>query len=119
MRGVNDRNFLNAWHILRRATCPDATAARWTVGDVEWQKERHSFSGPAYSVSFEVHLLRRAARGAAGWHLMVVTEYWWDGTQALIRNATWARVLGGNPKSVMAWLRERDPDVVRTRATAS
>ena len=60
MRGVNDRNFLNAWRLVQRATCPDAERTTWRVGDVEWGKERISFAGTSYRVSLEVHLLRLA-----------------------------------------------------------
>jgi hypothetical protein len=109
MRGVNDRNFFNAWHILQRATCPGATEMNWNVGDVAWQKERHSFSGGRYSVSLEIHLLRRAGRAPQAWQLMVVIEYWWNGEHEMIKNSTWGRVLSGNAKSVLAWLRAQEP----------
>jgi len=109
MRGVNDRSFFNAWHILERATCPSAAHTAWNVGDVAWQKERHSFSGGSYAISLDVHLLRRAARGANAWQLMVVIEYWWDSEREVIRNSTWARVLNGNPKAVLSWLRQQEP----------
>lgn len=117
MRGVNDRNFLNAWHILQRATCPSATQMTWTVGDVAWQKERHSFSGGSYSVSLEIHLLRRAVRAPNAWQLMMVLEYWWDGKHEMIKNSTWGRVLDGNPKAVLAWLREQEQGHGRAAAS--
>jgi hypothetical protein len=117
MRGVNDRNFLNAWHILQRATCPSATQMTWNVGDVAWQKERHSFSGGSYSVSLEIHLLRCGTRGANAWQLMMVLEYWWDGEHEMIKNSTWGRVLDGNPKAVLAWLREQEQGPGRAAAS--
>jgi hypothetical protein len=92
MRGVNDRNFFNAWQILCRATCPNATESARQVGDVEWRRERHSFFGSSYVFSFEVHLLRRSGRGG-GWLLMVVIENRWNEKHYVLKTATWARVI--------------------------
>ena len=102
MRSVNDKNFLNAFQLLYRATNRSG-AARWKVGEVEWRRERHSFSGSDYAVSLEVHCL-----GGAGWTLMVFAEHWWDGGQNLLKTQTWARVLDGNPKAVLAWMRAQE-----------
>jgi hypothetical protein len=60
MRGVNDRNFFNSWQLLYKNSCPGATRTHWHVGDVEWQKDRHSYFGSAYSVTNEVHIRRRS-----------------------------------------------------------
>jgi hypothetical protein len=108
MRGVNNRNFFNSWQILYRATCPGASEARWRVDDVEWRKDRHSFFGSAYAISLEVHLLSRAARGGAGWVLMVVVENWWSDKHDALKTSTWARVVEGTQKAVVAWMRERE-----------
>jgi hypothetical protein len=109
MRGVNDKNFFNSWQILHRATCPAPNQTRWQVDDVEWQRERHSFFASVYSVSIDIHLLRRHARqSVSGWHLMVVIENWWGGSNDAIKTTNWARVLDGNPKSVVSWLRGQE-----------
>ena len=102
MRGVNDRNFLNLWQIVYRATCPGLDRAQWRVGDVEWRKDRHSFNGDVYSFGHEVHFL--ACRSSRPWRLMVVSEYWWDAERESIRSTTWARVLDGEARAVMAWV---------------
>jgi hypothetical protein len=115
MRGVNDRNFFNAWQLLYRATCPGATRMLWQVGDVEWRKDRHSFFGSSYAVSNEVHTLRRNARNGA-WLLMVVVENWWDGRNRSIKTTTWARVIDGEAKSVVAWMRGHERGAERVRA---
>jgi hypothetical protein len=104
MRGVNDRKFLNLWQMIHRATCPGLDHARWQVDEVEWCKERHSFTGSAYSFTHEVHLLRRDARGAASWRLAVVSEYWWDEHHDIVKSTTWARMLDGEAKSAIAWI---------------
>ncbi len=108
MRGVNDRNFFNLWQILYRATCPRPGQAHWRVGDVDWRKERHSFSGVDYAVTLEVHHLRCTPRGGASWTLMVVTEHWWDGSEELVKSVSWARVISGNPKAITTWLRGQE-----------
>jgi hypothetical protein len=105
MRGVNDRNFFNTWQLLYRKTCPSATHALWQTGDVEWRKDRHSFFGSSYAMSHEVHTLRRSGR-SGGWLLMVVIENWWDGEHEAIKTTTWARVIEGDAKAVVAWMRE-------------
>lgn len=107
MRGVNDRSFFNTWQLLYRKTCPSATHTLWQVGDVEWRKERHSFFGISYALSNEIHTLRRSGRNV-GWLLMIVIENWWDGRHEAIKTTTWARVLEGDAKAVVAWMRERE-----------
>lgn len=107
MRGVNDRNFLNRWQILHRATCPGLHATSWQVGDVVWRKDRISFAGSACAVTLELHHLERAS---ARWTLLVVAEHWWDGKNEPIKATTWARALAGSPKAIVAWLREQSAD---------
>jgi len=108
MRGVNDRNFLNLWHILERATCAGPDQTRRCVGDVEWLKERHSFAGSDYSLSLEVHRLSRRSQGGAGWQFIVTIENWWNGNREVLRSTTWARVTAGDPKAVMAWVKQQE-----------
>jgi hypothetical protein len=108
MRGVNDRNFLNFWQILYRATCPSPAQTHWHVGDVDWRKDRHSFSGTDYAVTLEVHLLRRTARDGGAWALMVATEHWWHASAEPLRSTSWARVLEGNPRVITSWLQRQD-----------
>ena len=108
MRRVNDRNFLNLWQILYRASSPHPGQTRWRVGDVDWCKERHSFSGPDYAVTMEVHCLRSPRSTSRPWSLMVVTEHWWDDRGEPLKSASWARVTSGNPREIAAWLRTQD-----------
>ena len=108
MRGVNDQKFLNRWQALYRATCPSPTAARWQVADVQWRKQRLSLENSDFALSLEVHRLSRNPAGAVGWALLVAVEHWWDADRGSIKSTSWARVLGGNSKAVLAWMRERD-----------
>ncbi len=108
MRGVNDRTFLNLWQIIYRATCPDAAQARWRAGDVDWCKDRHTFTGGDYAFSMDVHTLRRSASDGRDWVLMVVVEHWWDQKQEILRSLTWARAVKGSPHVIAAWLRSRE-----------
>lgn len=101
MRGVNDRNFLNLWQMIYRVSCPGLEATRWRVDAVEWRRERHSFTGPAYSCAHEVHMLER---DGGTWRLMVVSEYWWDEKHAVVKSTIWARMLRGTPQAVLAWV---------------
>lgn len=108
MRGVNDRNFFNLWQILYRATCPNPGQAHWHVGEVDWRKDRHSFSGADYAVMLEVHHLRYASSGDASWSLMVTVEHWWDGHGEPLKTANWARATSGSPKSITTWLQGQE-----------
>lgn len=108
MRGVNDRNFFNFWQILYRATCPTPNQTHWHVGEVDWRKERHSFSGVDYAVTLEVHHLRYSAREHASWRLMVAMEHWWDAQGEPLKDTSWARVIAGNPKAIITWLQGQE-----------
>jgi hypothetical protein len=108
MRGVNDRNFFNYWQILYRATCANPNQTHWRVGDVDWRKERHSFSGPDYAVILEVHCLRYVARDSGSWTLMVAVEHWWDGNGESLKDTIWARVINGNPRTIVGWLQRHE-----------
>ncbi|MGH7036270.1 MAG: hypothetical protein ACREFL_21290 [Stellaceae bacterium] len=108
MRGINDRNFLNLWQMVHRATRPSLDQCHWQVGDVDWRTERHSFSGAAYASALDVHLLSRARGGRTLWRLMVVAEYWWDENRAPLRSTIWARMASGDARAVIAWFREHE-----------
>ena len=108
MRGVNDRNFLNAWQILYRASCPAGAETEWRVGDVAWLKQRHGFGARDYAFAIEVHRLRRAAGRDRAWTLLVTTEHWWDGAQTLVMSKTWARVPHGSARDIVAWMKEQE-----------
>jgi len=114
MRGVNDRNFINLWQILHRVTCPTLEESRWRVGDVEWRKDRHSFSGCDYALALEVHSLQHAAKAGLGWKLLVTIEHWWDSDRAVLRSTTWARVVAGSSKAVIAWLKQQQAIAARS-----
>lgn len=107
MRGLNDRSFLNLFQIVHRASCPEPTRGRWRIDDVEWRKDRHTFSGAGYAFSTEVHQVRRAA-GGSDWVLMVVAEYWWDERREVLRSTTWAKALEGNAQAIAAWFRSQE-----------
>lgn len=108
MRGVNDRNFFHFWQILYRATCPSPNRTHWQVGDVDWRKERHSFSATDYAVTLEIHHLRHGGGSAAAWGLMVVIERWWDGDGESLKDNTWARVASGSPRAIIGWLVQQE-----------
>ena len=104
MRGVNDKNFFNLWQMLFRKTCPGFESTCWRVDDVEWRKDRLSFSGGDYSFAADVHCLTKRSTKVAEWQLLVVIEYWWDRDREILRSTTWARVLSGSQKAIVSWL---------------
>ncbi len=114
MRRVNDKDFFNTWQMVYRSTCPSPTETHWKVGDVDWSKSRHSFFGGSYGNSTEVHVLRRSNGRTGSWSLMVVIENWWAGKSDPCRSSIWSKVVAGDAKSVVAWM--RGVDIRETRA---
>jgi hypothetical protein len=109
MRTVSDRNFMNSWHIVHKATNPTQNNHRWHVADVDWQRERHRFAGGGYSFMIEVHRLDCRVAGKTSWSLLVVIEYWWDATNdEVIRSTSWGKRLSGNTQAIGKWMREQE-----------
>ena len=75
---------------------------------MQWRKQRLSLENGDFALSLEVHRLSRNPAGVGGWVLLVAVEHWWDADRGSIKSISWARVLGGNAKAVLAWMREKD-----------
>lgn len=104
MKGVNDRKFLNQWRLVLAATNPGLNEDRWHVGDVQWSRARHNYTGSSHAFSIEVHTLEREGAGRPDWRLMVVTETWWNSDKEPLRATTWARVDRGDARAVIDWI---------------
>ncbi len=116
MANLNSRSFLDSWQIIRSATAPSPDCKRWQVGDVDWQRQRHAFTGDGCSFAIEIHRLVCAGSGAASWSLMVVSEHWWGEDKEALKSSSWARRLSGSSAAIFAWARKHE--AVR-RATVS
>ncbi len=105
MRRIGDASF---FRIVDRLLDPGLTRTprtRWSIDGVEWQRERHSYAGAGHGFTVEVTTGTRAARPA--WSLVVVKEYWRDGSGEGIKTLQWAHVGSGRRTDVVAWLERR------------
>ncbi len=108
MRNLHSKSFFTTWRALLNESNPGLKRDRWTCGDLDWERESHAFSGPAYAFRCEAHTLtlRRGTRVA--WSLLVVVEHWWrPGGPGDVRESEWCRPLVGTGKQIVAWFRER------------
>ncbi len=108
MANLNAASFLNRWHIVQRATMPTPESVCWEVAGVEWRRERHAFTGGAYSFAVEVHTLASLTRDKAAWSLMVVVEHWWASGRKALKTTTWVRRLSGSSATIFAWVRDHE-----------
>lgn len=88
------------------APSPGSEKTSWLSHGVECSRDRHRFSGQAYSFSIEVLHLRLAGNSRSGWHVVIVSELWrFEGAKAEPRGTKSLRVLRGKGADVVAWMR--------------
>jgi hypothetical protein len=123
MKTFASLSFFRTFDLLLSTTNPGLERSRWTFEYVEWERERHSFTGPNYRLSLEVFTLTHTGRD--GWGLMVVKEFWWAGSEKdALKTTSWARPLGARTGNAIAWFRgqqaalEREPRFDRLSASA-
>lgn len=102
LKNLNHFTFHNAFERLVRADDPDRVRRRWVKHGLDWDRSRHAFYGPDYSVSTEVTVVRR--RGARGFGIMVVREGWWAEDRGdPIKTREWVHVLSGQRPHVLSY----------------
>jgi hypothetical protein len=107
MKSLVRPSFFRVFDLLLSTTNPGLKLARWTHDGVEFERERHSFTGPNHGLSVEIVTLTRSGR--RGWKLMVTKEYWWAGTESKpLKNLHWARATAGQKNDVLAWMRAQE-----------
>ena len=79
---------------------------RWSIDGVDWQRERHSYSGASHGFTVEVTTGTKVARPA--WTLVVVKEYWRDRSGESIKSLQWAHIEAGSRADVVAWLERQE-----------
>lgn len=90
----------------------------WLAHGVECSRDRHRFSGQAYSFSFEVVHLRLNAPTRNRWHVVIISELWrFEGMRGEPRTTKSLRVLRGKAADVLAWMRQNRDQKLR-RATS-
>jgi hypothetical protein len=90
MKSLARPSFFRMFDLLVSAVNPGLKLTRWTHDGVNFERERHSFTGPRHSVTIDIFTLTRG--GCHGWSLMVTKEYWWAGAEG-------SRIRGGLVRS--------------------
>ena len=113
MKSLARPSFFRMFDLLLSTTNPSSKLTRWTHDGVEFERERHSFTGPKHGLAIEIVTLTRSGR--RGWTLMVTKEYWWAGAESkAFKNLRWARALGGQRSDLFAWLRVQEAALERS-----
>lgn len=113
MKSFARPSFFRLFDLLLSMSNPGLRLTHWTFDGVEFERERHSFSGPRHGLTIEICTLTRAGR--RGWSLMVTKEYWWAGTESqAFKQLRWARPLTGQRSDVLAWLRTQEAALDRS-----
>jgi hypothetical protein len=103
---IGDASFFRILDRLLSAGTGRAPRTHWSIDGVEWQRERHSYSGATHGFTIEVTTGVRAER--PGWILRVVKEYWRDGRGESTRDLQWAQVEAGSRAEIVAWLKRQE-----------
>ena len=105
MRSFSTNSFFRQFELVVGAGNPGLKLNRWTFDDVQFQRQRHSFTSS--DVCFAIEVFSIARPGRRGWRLLVAKEYWWSGShEVAIKTAQWGRAVQGNRREVFAWFRE-------------
>lgn len=112
MKSLTHPTFFRLFDLLLSLTNPGLKRSHWTHDGVEFERERHSVTGPRHGLAIEIFTLTRAGR--RGWSLMVIKEYWWAGDESkALRYLRWARPTSGQRSDILAWLRTQEARVGR------
>jgi len=107
MKSFARPSFFRVFDLLVSTTNPQFRRTRWTHNGVDFERERHSFSGPKHGLTIEIITLTRPGRRS--WSLMVTKEYWWAGAESkAFKNLRWARPLSGQRGDILAWMRAQE-----------
>jgi hypothetical protein len=116
MRNLAQPSFFRVFDLLLSATNPGRKRTRWSHDGVDFEYERHSFTGSKHGLTIEIFTLTRA--GQCGWSLIVTKEYWWAGPESkALKNLRWARALSGRRADVLNWMRAQEAALARSFTT--
>ena len=113
MKNLARPSFFRMFDLLLSTTNPHSRLTRWTYDSVEFERERHSYTGPKHGLTIDITTLTRGGR--RGWCLMVTKEYWWVGAESkAFKDLHWARAVDGQRSEMMAWLRAQEVALERS-----
>ena len=115
MKSLARPSFFRVFDLLLSTTNPGLKRTRWTYDNVDFERERHSFTGPKHGLAIEIVTLTRSGR--AGWSFMVTKEYWWAGAESKpLKNLRWARPLRGRRSDLLNWMQSQEAALERSFA---
>lgn len=118
MKSIGDPGFFRIFDLLISLTNRGLKQSHWTHDGVEFERERHSVSGPRHGLAIEIFSVARPGRG--GWSMMVIKEYWWAGEESkALKNLRWARPISGQRSDILSWLRTQDANLGMGRSSAT
>jgi hypothetical protein len=104
MKSLAQPSFFRIFDLLVGTTNPGLKLSSWTRDGIEWERERHTFTGSKHGHSVEIVTTTRP--GKRGWSLMVVKEYWWVGKEnEAVKSVRWAKPTLGQRDDIMSWFR--------------
>lgn len=107
MKSFARPSFFRLFDLLTGSTNPGLKLSRWRFDGVEFERERHSFTGPRHGLTIEIFTLTCSSQ--RGWTLMVTKEYWWAGQESkALKSLRWAKPTGGQRSDILAWLRAQE-----------
>jgi hypothetical protein len=113
MKSFAQPSFFLLFDTLVSVTNPGLKRSDWKHDGVDFQRERHSFTGPRHGLAVEIFTLTR--RAGRGWSLMIIKEYWWAGQEnKALKNLRWARPVAGKRQDILAWLQAQDANISRS-----
>ena len=110
MKNFAHPSFFRLFDLLLSLSNPGLKRSHWMHDGVQFERERHSVTGPRHGLSIEIFTLTRPGRRS--WSLMVIKEYWWVGEESkALRNLRWARPISGQRGDILSWLRAQDAKI--------
>ncbi len=102
--------FFRLFDLLLSLTNPGLKRSHWMHDGVQFERERHSVTGPRHGLAIEIFTLTRSGRH--GWSLMVIKEYGWAGEESkALKNLRWERPISGQRSDILSWLRAQDAKI--------
>jgi hypothetical protein len=103
---IGDASFFRIVDRLLSAGTTRTPTTHWSIDSVEWDRERHSYSGATHGFTIEV--TTGVSAGRPGGTLRVVKEYWRDGRGESTRDLQWAHVEAGSRAQIVDWLKRQE-----------
>jgi hypothetical protein len=106
MNSLIDNAFFLLFERILSDENPGLKLDRWSKNGVNWERGRHSFTGPVYGFTLDSFVASKGGRNA--WSLLVMKEHWWaDRHGESVKSQQWAKPLRGDRQHIFAWLSER------------